>query len=699
MALIEVQNVTKIYRARRPSGMFLVRDGFLDLFRKNGEKIVALDNISFSVDPGQSIGIIGANGSGKSTLIKILAGVTVPTEGHVTVNGRVASLLELGAGFHPMLTGRENIYLNAQILGMVKSQVDRVFDQIVEFSGIGAEFLDNPVNTYSSGMYVRLGFAVAVHTNPDVFLVDEVLSVGDEEFQRRCRTRIGELREQNKTIVFVSHDLGIVDTLCDRAILLSRGRMISRGTPRATIDFYLRQIGRDVGVHTFTQGDIEGIFCNGRIALFKNRKEVTAPRGMTMNIERMGQIHGCEGADWEIVERRPDGCTCRGRMTRMPVTLNWDIRLADGKLLWDVSIDCKNEVELTQIQAQLMWPTKFSHWYYGDLSGVFPNILPGDLNWASVVWTDPNCREAAAIARDRQDMPPVLIKFVPHKRYFSMYWTNTDYVTGSRALQLTAQLPIGDAEFQPGRHDLFHIECDLSQSTEQLQEWHDKKVAERTLISGPLTGRFEQGRIRFRAGDKELTSFLHFYSSMLIGSFWNDSQHLQWGAVRHNGHSMVVEGESRRFPYTQIWELEPVPEGIHIKIDLDVKEPLEVTEYQASLVLRGEYDRWRTEFESGAYPPFDPAQKDWRHANRIYALGATAEVCGPDLPSIGMKIVPDTVPFRMTAINTGFHESARVLQALRTSETGVMRFEPGRHRYFDGFIVLGNQPQPDKPLP
>ena len=212
------------------------------------EPVMALRDVSFTVDPGESLGIIGANGSGKSTLLKILAGVTLPTEGHVTVRGRVASLLELGAGFHPMLTGRENVYLNAGLLGMRHAQVDEVFDRIVAFSGIG-DFMDQPVDTYLSGMYVRIAFAVAAHVNPDIFLVDEVLSVGDEAFQRKCRVKIGELREQGKTIVFVSHDLGSVNSVCDRVVLLNRGQMISRGSPKETIDFYLRQIGHASGVH------------------------------------------------------------------------------------------------------------------------------------------------------------------------------------------------------------------------------------------------------------------------------------------------------------------------------------------------------------------------------------------------------------------------------------------------------------------
>ena len=189
---IEVENVSKRFPARRGARDLRGRGGLRDwVLGRRQELFTALKNISFTVDAGESLGIIGRNGSGKSTLLSMLAGVTLPSEGRIAVNGRVASLLELGAGFHPVLTGRENVYLNAGLLGMRHAQTDAVFDDIVRFSGVG-KFIDEPLETYSSGMYVRIGFAVAVHSDPDIFLVDEVLSVGDEEFQRRCRIKIKE---------------------------------------------------------------------------------------------------------------------------------------------------------------------------------------------------------------------------------------------------------------------------------------------------------------------------------------------------------------------------------------------------------------------------------------------------------------------------------------------------------------------------
>src|SRR3954463_422683 len=194
----------------------------------------ALRNVSFDVQAGTTLGLIGHNGSGKSTLLKLVGGILTPTSGAVRRRGRMAALLELGAGFHGDLTGRENVYLNAAILGMSRQDTDRYFDDIVDFSGIES-FIDNQVKFYSSGMYVRLAFAVAVHVDPDLLLVDEGLAGGDEPFQRKCMDKIRAFQEEGRTIVLVSHSAEQVGDLCDRAILLRGGRMMFDGSPREAI--------------------------------------------------------------------------------------------------------------------------------------------------------------------------------------------------------------------------------------------------------------------------------------------------------------------------------------------------------------------------------------------------------------------------------------------------------------------------------
>lgn len=199
--------------------------------RKHREDFWALRDVDLDISAGTTVGLIGPNGSGKSTLLKTIGGILQPTTGTVERRGRLAALLELGAGFHPDLTGRENVYLNASILGLSRTQTDRYFDAIVEFSGI-ERFIDTQVKFYSSGMYVRLAFAVAVHVDPDVLLVDEVLAVGDEPFQRKCLDRIRSFQKEGRTIVLVTHALDQVVDLCDRAVVLEAGRVVVDGDPR-----------------------------------------------------------------------------------------------------------------------------------------------------------------------------------------------------------------------------------------------------------------------------------------------------------------------------------------------------------------------------------------------------------------------------------------------------------------------------------
>jgi len=192
----------------------------------------ALDGVSFEVPKGSTFGVIGENGSGKSTLLKLLAGITKPTRGRLNVDGRVSALIELGAGFHPEISGRENVAINGIMLGLTRKQVEERFDAIVAFAEL-ERFIEAPVKTYSSGMYMRLGFAVAIHVDPDVLLIDEVLAVGDEAFSRKCLDKIGEFRRRGKTILIVSHSLGLVEKMCDDVLWLRRGKVEGRGDPAA----------------------------------------------------------------------------------------------------------------------------------------------------------------------------------------------------------------------------------------------------------------------------------------------------------------------------------------------------------------------------------------------------------------------------------------------------------------------------------
>jgi ABC-type polysaccharide/polyol phosphate transport system ATPase subunit len=250
-AAVAVQGVSKHYR-RMAAGFQLrtLKSALLERSLVRGlrpeEAIAAVRDVSFTVARGEAFGFIGSNGSGKSTLLKLVAGIVRPDAGSIAVDGRVAALIELGAGFHPEISGRENVYINGAVLGLSRREVDARFDHILEFSGL-ADFIDEPVKTYSSGMYVRLGFAVAIHTDPDVLLVDEVLAVGDEAFAHRCLRKIEELLAGGRTLLFVSHSLGLMEGLCDRVAWLDKGALRLVGEPRRVIDAYREAVAAAEG--------------------------------------------------------------------------------------------------------------------------------------------------------------------------------------------------------------------------------------------------------------------------------------------------------------------------------------------------------------------------------------------------------------------------------------------------------------------
>src|SRR5581483_6641131 len=240
--------------ARNPISWFRTKT---KSWREREEEFWALKDVSFEVKRGEVVGIIGRNGAGKSTLLKILSRITEPTQGRIRLNGRVACLLEVGTGFHPELTGRENIFLNGAILGMSKSEIQRKFDEIVAFSEV-EKFLDTPVKRYSSGMYVRLAFAVAAHLEPEILVVDEVLAVGDAAFQTKCLGKMGEVAKGGRTVLFVSHNMAAIENLCHRAILLKNGRITENGPAPEIIRRYVAGISNRVNVSLADRTDRKG---------------------------------------------------------------------------------------------------------------------------------------------------------------------------------------------------------------------------------------------------------------------------------------------------------------------------------------------------------------------------------------------------------------------------------------------------------
>jgi lipopolysaccharide transport system ATP-binding protein len=335
--------------ARRPFN----REG-----RTGPDEFWALRDVSFEIETGTAVGIIGPNGAGKSTLLKILSRITAPTTGRAILDGRVASLLEVGTGFHPELSGRENVFLSGAVLGMRRTEIQRRFDDIVEFSGIESQFLDTQVKFYSSGMQVRLGFAVAAHLEPDILVIDEVLAVGDARFQAKCLGKIEEMGQTGRTVIFVSHNMPSVLRLCSRAILLDHGRVVADGTAHEAVRLYLDPETRRCGERHWPPERAPG----DGVARLKSVRVLPARGGSTEEIDirepvdievayRVGDVGSLRPAaliavyndesvclfmscDWRALDAEPGP---RGSIVRSTCRIPGNF-LAEGRVLVDVAV-------------------------------------------------------------------------------------------------------------------------------------------------------------------------------------------------------------------------------------------------------------------------------------------------------------------------------------------------------------------------
>jgi homopolymeric O-antigen transport system ATP-binding protein len=329
---LKFERVSKRYRVQQELNGGAGRIALSDRLRGLTGKYVdfwALEDVSFQVARGETLGIIGPNGAGKSTILKLLSKITTPTSGEVTINGRLSALIEVGSGFHPELTGRENIYLSGSILGMRRREITDKLSSIIEFAGV-RQFIDTPVKRYSSGMYVRLGFSIAAHLQPDILLLDEVLAVGDAAFQAKCYDRIRKMKSNGTTIVFISHDLTAVEFLCDRAMLLSGGKIVGDGLTAQVISAYERaaygsqidnlpEVRRDAARKPI---QITGLrFCD-----YHQRELERAYTGepLVVNVE-FAANEPLEDLDFEVFYYSPNGklhCQFSTSMGRWPVTVN-----------------------------------------------------------------------------------------------------------------------------------------------------------------------------------------------------------------------------------------------------------------------------------------------------------------------------------------------------------------------------------------
>lgn len=373
MKVIDFNEVWERYKIK------YVRDGEV-----SWEEFWALNNVSFSADKGEAVGIIGKNGAGKSTILKLIIGMMKPDKGKVSVEGRVSALMELGAGFNPEFTGRENIFYNAQVYGMSTNELDKKINEIIKFADLG-KFIDAPIQYYSQGMYARLAFSLAIHVDPDILLVDDILAVGDESFQRKCRDKIFNLKKQDKTIILVSHDMNTIERLCDKVIFLNEGRIVNIDKPLKVISSYLEKIGKEKGIAILNSENIRVAFNNGRV--FISYKDT--PLGKNNNSylafwdEKENAWISSYDFEWEVLERNDSCITLQGSFKKEEILIRGKIELIENELRFDINIERSDGLEIPGLHWDLVISEDYNKYFFSNDYFSFP-ALSSRTEWQEI---------------------------------------------------------------------------------------------------------------------------------------------------------------------------------------------------------------------------------------------------------------------------------------------------------------------------
>jgi ABC-type polysaccharide/polyol phosphate transport system ATPase subunit len=453
---IEVRSLHKSYRLRKRRSVIagdLLR--LLTLRRLEYKSNEALSDLSFDVYRGECFGIIGPNGSGKSTLLRILSGVTKPSSGTVRFGGSVGALLELGAGFHSEMSGRENIYLGASLHGLTHRQIRAAEEEIVAFSELG-DFIDEPIFTYSSGMLVRLGFSIAIAIKPDILVLDEVLAVGDESFRHKSFKAIKEVRESGKTVVLVSHDANQVAAFCDRAMLLSRGKSILLADASTAIRFYLQTTEGAGSTHYLECGALSVAVKQGRTLLFYQGRPITKGYGIYSSmLSASGWMDVLDGT-WQTERLDNKSLRSTKAIDYLSMSLTWTVRvLSETEVAVELTAHLEKPLGVDRYHASILLDPAYTKWSTQDATGKFPAIEIASYEWVHVnskplhsAWIEGSADQASAL-------PEVRFSVTADSGEFAPTVLNTDYQLGSRVLQLLRRNTDPTGTWPPGTRTLF----------------------------------------------------------------------------------------------------------------------------------------------------------------------------------------------------------------------------------------------------
>ncbi|MDD5027827.1 MAG: ABC transporter ATP-binding protein, partial [Candidatus Omnitrophica bacterium] len=530
MKIIELKNVWEKYRIK-----------FIRARRVYWEDVWALKDINLSLEKGEVLGIIGQNGAGKTTLLKIIAGMFAPDKGEVDIRGKVSTLMELGAGFNPEFTGRQNLIFNSRMYGLDDRTLSRQIDKVIDFASLG-KFIDAPVKFYSQGMYTRLAFALAIFVEPDILLIDDILAVGDEEARQKCIDKIFELKQAGKTIIVVSHDLGMVGKLCGRSIILENGRIIQEDSSERIISYYLETVGVKSGIAVLKKDKIKAVFNNGRMAINYNGYPVSKGLGVygSFFVSHLNEWFSPNSLSWKAKPASPEEVIIEGSAVDGSPAQLWKIKLEDEALSLRIELKEKGE----KLHADFILNPDFKKWMTLEEEGEFPAYA------YKTKWQDLGLEESpkgiAALIPDKiSDKLPGLI-FMNQDAGNQLKLFNTGYEQEARVIQPYAKandLISLNIKFFSGSGGFERYLTGLKQKFLAEKELQSQKNKETVYI-------LESDDIRIQADlrqkflklfycENELTNGSGLHTCFLVNKAWQDSSSAEWQVSKEEGQLSI----------------------------------------------------------------------------------------------------------------------------------------------------------------
>ncbi len=684
MDLIQFKNTWEMYRIK-----FTV-DG-----KASWDNFWALKDINFKVGRGETLGIIGENGSGKSTILKLIMGMLKPDRGRVSVLGKVSGLLELGAGFQPELTGRENVFLTAKFFGLSRDQIEKRYEDIVNFASLG-KFINATVKSYSQGMFVRLAFAIAIHMDPDILLIDDTLSVGDEFFQRKCIKKIFELKELGKTIVFVTHDMNMLQRLCDRAILLKEGRMIKDDLVRNVIPLYTQMVGIKEGVGTLGEGDLKAVFNNGR--LFINWKDnlLTPHSGIYTVLRLMDKWHSSIHASWEVEKNGGDELVAKGRLYQLGLTQIWKMKMADaGGIKLDIELESEESFDIQEGCTNIMLSNEYAQWFTSLEKGKFPSLSEQNREWYALLEGNAirKCIGAAPGKNSGKNIPSLIFEqsgCMTHT--YGQVW-NTDYFTNSRVLQYKN---VGLQNYSGNEEESrVYFSGKILIGTPDIDNYLYELRQETVLSGKELQLQLGRGQCIILWNGNRLTKANNGSTSICANGKWYFSESAHWEFKKENKNKIIGRGTWQDLPLVQIWEIEINKDRSFCwKVDIEVSADVNIERQYARFEYSENYGYYYSDYGRGKFPEgFIEHEIDM--LQRCIPDGLVAFRGRDDsIPSVALEFSKELNNFAKIC-NSDISKRFREMRIAKVQPEDDMRFSRGRHPCFKIGVMLNR----DKALP